>query len=64
MLANEERLAAQLIDPSPLTRIGAQVCLKDLKCNSTMMLKGNTSGTGTIIVNKSFNLQESTTTLN
>jgi len=61
MLANEECLATQLIDLSPLTRIGAQVCLKDLKCNSTMML---TSGTGTIIVNKSYNQQESTTTLN
>jgi hypothetical protein len=64
MSTNEECLAAQLLDPSPMTRAGAQVCLKNIKCNSAMMLKGKTSGRGTVIVNEPCNLQQSSARFN
>ena len=64
MPPNEERLAAQVIDLSPLTRIGAQVCLKDIKCNSAIMLKEKTCATGMVILNKACNPQQFTTTFN
>lgn len=64
MPANDQRLATQLIDLSPLTRIGAQICLKDSKSNSAIMFKGKTCGIGTIVVNISLNPQQPIATFN